>query len=282
MLLLIGVAGVILAQELTPPQVDTVVANQQFTDGPAWSREGFLLFSDLPTNRILKAGQNGVSVYRENAGGANGNAIDYKGRLYTCESTARRVIRMDKRGNAEVVAERFEGKRFNGPNDVAVSKAGHVYFTDPSFGKQADSRELDFHGVYYVTPKMDVHLVAKFKSRPNGIALSPKGDNLYVTNSDEKNVRVYDVGKDGAPANERVLIKDIEGIPAGIEIDEQGRLYLAARDVLIYSGEGKFLLKVSLAEKPSNLVFSDPSTLYVTARGSVYRLHWAAKGADAN
>lgn len=281
-LALLGIVRAILAQEVQPPTIDTVVANHQFIDGPAWSPDGFLVFSDLPTNRLLKIGSDGVSILKEKTEGANGNAFDDKGRLYTCESSARRVIRTDKKGKLEVLAERFEGKRFNGPNDLAVSKSGHVYFTDPAFGKQADSREMSHYGVYHISPKGEISLVAKPLGRPNGIALTHKGDKLYVTNSDEKNVRVYDIGKDGVPANEQVLITKIDGVPSGIETDETGRLYVAARDVLIYSPQGKHLLNIHLAESPSNLVFSDPHTLYVTARGSVYRLRWALKGAEGN
>lgn len=282
MLALFGIVGAILAQDLQRPTVDTVVANQQFIDGPAWSSEGFLIFSDLPTRRILKIGSDGVTVLREKTEGANGNAFDDKGRLYTCESAGRRVIRTDKRGKVEIIAERFEGKRFNAPNDIAVSKQGHVYFTDPAFGSQADSREMDYYGVYHVNAKGEVSLVSKFPTRPNGIALSHKGDKLYVTNSDEKNVRSYDIGKDGVPANEQVLIAKIDGVPGGIKTDEAGRLYVAAREVFVYSPQGKQLLNIRLAGTPSNLAFAGPHTLYVTSRGSIYRLRWPAKGAEGN
>ena len=105
----------------------------------------------------------------------------------------RRVTRTDKNGKIEVLAEQWEGKRLNAPSDLVVSKNDHVYFTDPAFGEQADHRELDFYGVYHIPPKGPMKLVAKPAGRPNGIALSPNGRILYVTNSDERNVRAYDV-----------------------------------------------------------------------------------------
>ena len=110
--------------------------------------EGYLLFSDVPSNRILKfTPGEGNTVWREKSNGANGNTVDDKGRVYTCESRTRRVVRSDKKGAIEVLAEKWQGKRLNAPNDIVVTKAGHVYFTDPAFGEQADSRELDFTGV---------------------------------------------------------------------------------------------------------------------------------------
>ena len=123
-------------------------------------------------------------------------------------------------------------------------------------------------------------MVAKPKGRPNGLALSPGGKLLYVTNSDEKRVYAYDLDKNGAASNERVLISGIEGVPDGIRSDEKGNLYIAAKGLLIYTSEGKLIRQVPLAEKPSNLAFGDPDlqSLYVTARSSVYRLRLPVKG----
>ncbi len=184
------------AQEPQPIQIEKVVTKLTFTEGPAWSHEGFLYFTDIPTDRILKfTPGKGLETFRENSNGANGIAIDTQGRIYVCEGHARRVTRTDRKGKIEVVAERYEGKRLNSPNDVAIRKDFNIYFTDPAFGSSNDKRELDFYGVYRITPKGVLEVVAKPKGRPNGIALSPAGHVLYVSNSDERNIRAYDLDR---------------------------------------------------------------------------------------
>ena len=201
---------------------------------------GFLIFSDIPNNKLLQfTPGEPASVFRENSNGANGNRFDAQGRLYTCESHSRRVTRTDKKGKVEVLAERWQGKRLNAPNDLAIRKEGDVYFTDPAFGNQQDTRELDFFGVYHISRKGELEVIAKPKGRPNGIALAPDGRTLYVSNSDEQNVRAYDLDKNGAASNERILISGIEGVPDGICVDEKGNLYVAANQIQVYSPEGK-------------------------------------------
>jgi gluconolactonase len=191
---------------------------------------------------------------------SHGNRFDAQGRLYTCESHSRRVTRTDKKGKVEVLAERWQGKRLNAPNDLAVRKEGDVYFTDPAFGNQQDTRELDFFGVYHISRKGELEVIAKPKGRPNGIALAPDGRTLYVSNSDEKNVRVYDLDKSGAASNERILISGIEGVPDGICVDEKGDLYVAANQIQVYSPEGKPLGPIRTEETPSNCAFGDPGS----------------------
>jgi len=270
------------AQENGEDQMQRVAGGYRFTEGPAWSREGFLLFSDVPNDRIMKyvPGQKPV-VFRENSNGANGNAFDGQGRLYTCESRTRRVVRMDKKGEIQVLADKWEGKRLNAPNDIVVRKDGHVYFTDPAFGNQADTRELDFYGVYHITPKEEMRLVAKPVGRPNGIALSHNGRVLYVANSDEHLVRDYDVDRNGELSNERVVISGVDGVPDGIRVDEKGNIYLAATGVMIFDAQGKFIETLGMAETPANCAFGDADlqTLYITARTSLYRVRRDVKGA---
>lgn len=269
------------AQDFEKIMVERVAGNYAFTEGPVWSREGFLLFSDVPSSRIMKfTPGEGVDVYRQETNAANGNAFDEKGRLYTCEQRTRRVIRTDKKGKTETVAESFNGKRLNAPNDIVVSRSGHVYFTDPAFGSYADTRELPHYGVYHVTPKGEMELVAKPTGRPNGITLSPNGKVLYVVNSDEKNVRAYDLDHSGSASNERTVISNIEGVPDGIRVDEKGNLYVACSGLAIYSSEGKLLHTIPMSEKPSNCAFGDADmqTLYITARTSLYRVRLDVKG----
>jgi gluconolactonase len=270
------------AQDFSHFQIEKAARGFRFTEGPVWSREGYLLFSDIPAGKILRhVPDEGTGVFREASNGAAGNAFDKEGRLYTCETHTRRVTRTDKKGRIEVLADKWEGKRLNAPNDIVVSKSNHVYFTDPAFGNQADARELDFYGVYHITPKGQLSVIAKPAGRPNGITLSPDGRILYVTNSDERNIRAYDVNRDGEVSGERVAVSGIEGIPDGIRADEHGNLYVAAKGIAVYSPEGKLLATIPMGETPSNCAFGDADfqTLYITARTSVYRMRVDVKGA---
>jgi gluconolactonase len=271
----------LLAQDFSKLNVEKAAGGFRFTEGPVWSQEGDLLFSDVPNSKIHRfVPGKGAEVFREQSDGANGNAFDSRGRLYTCESQTRRVTRTDKKGNIEVLAEKWEGKRLNAPNDIVVRKDGHVYFTDPMFGKQADTKELDFRGIYHITPKGQLELVARTPNLPNGLALSPNGKILYVDFSDERTVRAYDLDRNGRASNERVLIKGIEGVPDGMKVDEKGNLYVAAKGVAVYSPEGKLLATIEVPESPANCAFGDPDlqSLYITARTSLYRVRLDVKG----
>jgi gluconolactonase len=191
------------------------------------------------------------------------------------------VVRTDKNGKLEVLAEKFEGKRLNQPNDLVVRKDGHLWFTDPAFGSAEKTRELDFYGVYHITPKGELEVVARPKGRPNGIALSPDGKILYVDNSDERNIRAYDVDRSGKATNEREIASGLEGVPDGMKVDAKGNLYIAARQILVYSPAGRRLANFELPEVPANCAFGDDDmqSLYVTARTSLYRLRLPVKGA---
>ncbi|MBM3783633.1 MAG: SMP-30/gluconolactonase/LRE family protein [Acidobacteria bacterium] len=280
-LLLAASALSLLAQDLSKLSIEKVSGGFTFTEGPVWHRDNFLLFSDVPENKIWKLTSEGKFLFRENTNGANGNTLDEKGRLYTCETRGRRVIRTDLKTNAvEILADKFEGKRLNAPNDIAVRKDGHVYFTDPAFGAQSEGRELDFFGVYHIPLKGPIELVAKTAGRPNGIALSPNGRLLYVADSDERAIRVFDLANTGKAANGRVLIKGIDGPPDGIRVDEKGQLWVTCNNVAIYSPDGKFVNKIDFPETPRNIAFGDGdfSTIYVTAQKSVYRVRLDVKG----
>jgi gluconolactonase len=277
-LLLVGSA---VAQDFADIRIDKVATGYAYAEGPAWSPMGFLIFSDIPNNKVLQfTPGEPARVFRENSNGATGNRFDAQGRLYTCESHSRRVTRTDKKGKVEVLAERWQGKRLNAPNDLAVRKEGDVYFTDPAFGNQQDTRELDFFGVFHISRKGELEVIAKPKGRPNGIALAPDGRMLFVSNSDERNVRAYDLDKSGAASNERTLISGIEGVPDGICVDEKGNLYVAANQIRVYSAEGKLIGMVPTEETPSNCTFGDPDlgSLYITARTSVFRARLDVKG----
>jgi len=268
-------------QDFNQIVVDKAATGFVFTEGPAWSHDGYLILSDVPRNALfqLKPGQKAGSL-RDNSNGAMGNTFDAQGRLYTCETHSRRVTRTDKKGKVEVLAEKYEGKRLNAPNDIVVRRDGQIYFTDPAFGSQQDARELDFYGVYHLTPRGELDVIAKPTGRPNGIALSPNGRVLYVTNSDERNIRAYDLDRGGAASNERVLVSRVEGIPDGLRVDEKGNLYVAADKIEVYTAEGKPLGSIALSESPSNCAFGDEDlqSLYITARTSIYRVRLDVKG----
>jgi gluconolactonase len=276
-----GLALLLGAQEFVLAKVDLVSRGYTFTEGAAWNaKDGYLVFSDTPSDRLMKwIPGHEVEVLRADAHGPCGNAFDQQGRLYTCETRARRVTRTDAKGKIDVLAGDFEGKKFNAPAHVAVSHNDHVYFTDPAFGAQSDHRELDFYGVYHLPPKGPLKLVAKPAGRPNGIAISPSGKLLYVTNSDEHNVRVYDLDRSGDAANERILIPNIPAVPGAISVDEKGNLFISAKGIAIYTAAGKPLHTFDLKEFASSCTFgeADLKSLIVTARGNLYRARFEEK-----
>ena len=273
------------------PQKGEVVADGlQFTEGPAWSPDGFLVFSDIPANRIYRwdPGRK-PDVYREPSHNSNGLLFDAKGRLLACEHGARRVTRTELDGTVKVLAERFGGKRLNSPNDLALHSGGAVYFTDPPYGVKPDDRELDFQGVYRIAPDGTLTLLAKDMARPNGIMLSPDERRLYVDDSQEKIVRVFDLARDGSAANPRQLI-DLgrygTRVCDGMAIDEKGNLCVTGTDgVYVVSPAGKLLAKIACPGQCTNCCFGGAGrkTLFVTARqrhagGSLYRVQMPNAG----
>ena len=263
---------------------ELIVSGLKFTEGPAWSPEGFLLFSDIPANRIYRWDEGRQpDVFREPSHNSNGLAFDARGRLLACEHGARRVSRTEADGSVTVLAERFEGKRLNSPNDLTLHSDGSIYFTDPPYGVKPKARELDFQGVYRIAPDGTLTLLVKDMFRPNGIALSPDERHLYVDDSQKKLVMVYDVQRDGSAANGRLLIDlavyGARGVD-GMKVDARGNLYVTGTDgVYVVSPKGKFLAKLQCPGQCTNCCFGGPDrrTLFVTARsrhgGSLYRLH---------
>ncbi len=281
----LGLAAVALGrrQEQQEAFVERVAGGFKFTEGPVWLTEGALVFSDIPTARLLKwSPKDGVVLVRENSGGANGNAVDSRGRLYTCEGATRRVTRSGTDNKIEILAESFEGKRLNSPNDIVVRRDSHAWFTDPAFGNREETRELPFHGVFHLKPNKELAVVARMDKRPNGLALSPDGRILFVAVSDERAVRAWDVDRNGEASNPRMVITGIDGAPDGMKLDAKGNIYVAANALAIYSPQGRLLRTLQLPEKPSNLCFGpDEKTIYVTARTTVYRVLPDAKPAQA-
>jgi gluconolactonase len=274
-------SGGVVAPLLAQTTVETLETGFQGTEGPVWMREGYLLFSDTRTAIIHKftPGQ-GVTTFRENSGGANGNAIDKEGRLYTCEYRTRRVSRTARNGAVEPLIEKFEGKRFNAPNDIVVRSDGHLWFTDPLF-TPLDQRDLDFYGVYHRSPDGSLECIAKPTGRPNGITLAPGGRTLYVANTDDRTITAYDLSKKGVATKERVLVSGLTGPPDGIKTDAKGNIYVTGPDVAIYSPQGQLVSRITTPEGTRNCAFGDPDfqSLYITGLKSLFRVRLGVKGA---
>jgi len=255
----------------------------QFTEGPLWNgSEGFLLFSDIPANRICKwSPDKGVEVFRDPSGNSNGLTYDKQGGLLICEHGNRRLSRIDKDGTYTVLADTFQGKPLNSPNDIVVKSDGTVYFTDPTYGIEPHEQELPFQGVYRLDPegRKLILLVDDF-IRPNGLAFSPDETVLYIGDSsiDKRHVRAFDVDPDGTLSNSRVfaeILSELPGNPDGMKVDIDSSLYVsAAGGIWVFSEDGEHLGTIKTPEIPANCAWGgeDWRTLFITARTSIYRL----------
>lgn len=267
-------------------KLEKVAGDFQFIEGPIWHPDGFLLFSDIPADIIYKFASNQqVEVFRRPSGKANGNTLDKENRLLTAEHENRRVSRTEKDGKVITLADRYEGKRLNSPNDLVVKSDGSIYFTDPSYGVSKDREELGFYGVYRLAPDGKLTLLVKDLVLPNGIAFSPDEQKLYVNNSEARYIAVYDVKPDGTVTNERLFadLKDASqgGVPDGLKVDLEGNVYSTGPGgVWILSPDGKLLGKISVPETATNLAWgeSDRKTLYITAYTSLYRIRLKIAG----
>jgi gluconolactonase len=287
-------------------KVEKVHGDFRFVEGPVWDKTGgFLLFSNIPANSIMKWTPDGtVSVFKQPifAGtypdgvliGSNGLTLDRQGRLVAAEHGNRRVARYDKSGAVTVLADRYEGKRLNSPNDLVVKRNGDVYFTDPpgfernfpADAKDIPKTELDFNGVYRISTDGKLTLLTKDIPYPNGIAFSPDEKKLYVANSrPDKFWMVFDVSSDGTLANGRKFFDatQIPGddVPDGMKIDTAGNIYATGpAGIMIFSPEAKLLGTIQFPELPANCAWGDADgkTLYVTARTGLYRIHLKIAG----
>jgi gluconolactonase len=299
------------------PKVDAA-AVVCFLEGPAVDADGNVYFSDIAGNRILKMDpKGGLSVFRADSGRTNGNCFDARGRLISCEggeqgTGRRRIVRTDlKTKQIDVLTDKYEGKRYNAPNDVCVDTQGRVWFTDPYYGPDRSHLEMDIEGVYRIdinpvpggeTCKVTRVLTQKQVERPNGIAITPDDQTLYVIDSHprpggNRKIWAFDVAKDGALGKQRLIYDFGQGRGGdGMRLDMDGNLWVAAGisvkrgpgetldnppGVYVISPEGKLRRRIPIPENLiTNLAFGGPErkTLFVTAGKTVYRVQSPVSG----
>ena len=272
-------------------KVQKLAGGMKFTEGPVWSDAlpvgGFLVFSDIPSNELKRwDAKNGLATFRADSHNTNGNTRDRDGRLISCEHSARRVTRTESDGSITVLAERYEGKKFNSPNDVVVKSDGSIWFTDPTYGTpRGEAKEIDGCFVYRIDPKTKaVTKVADGFDQPNGLCFSPDEKKLYIADSGKpRHIRVFDVTDGGALTGDVFCTIDTGG-PDGIRCDEQGNLWSTAGDgVHVFSPDGKLIQRIAVPETPANLGFGGENgrILFITARTSLYSIPTNVRGAES-
>lgn len=278
-------------------RVERLWSGARWSEGPVWFAAGrYLLWSDIPNNRIMRWDETdgSVSVFREPSNNANGHTVDRQGRLVSCEHLARRVTRTEHDGRITVIADRFEGKRLNSPNDVVVKSDGSVWFTDPSYGimmdyegDRADS-EIGACHVYRVSPEGEVSIVAGDYVKPNGLAFSPDESFLYIADTGAthdqngpKHIRRHQVGADGSLSGGEVFAECTEGLFDGFRLDRDGRIWTSAADgVHCLSPDGRLIGKVKIPEMVGNVCFGGPklNRLFICGTTSLYSVFLNVNG----
>ena len=267
-------------------KLQRVAAGFGFTEGPMWDPAGFLYVSDETLNKIFRVYPDGKKEEVIALGDPDGNTFDRQHRLIDCASVLRAIIEVTPDGKYKILADRFDGKKFNSPNDVIVGPDGALYFTDPTLDLVAgEKQEIPFQGVYRLDQTGNVRLLTKDLTQPNGLAFSPDGKHFYVDDDDKRNIRVYDLGLDGALRNGRIFgeepgAKD-DGVPDGIKVDQHGNLFVTGpKGIWVWDAKGNHLGTIAMPEQPANLAWGDKDyrTLYITATTSVYRLETKTQG----
>lgn len=288
-------------RDMTVPIADIEVLYDgcRWAEGPVWFNDGgFLVWSDIPNNRMLRwAPDQGVGVFRANSNFANGNTRDRNGRLVTCEHGTRRVTRTEPDGTITVIADSYDGKRLNSPNDVVVKSDGTIWFTDPTYGilsdyegYKAEPEQAACH-VFCVTPGTgEIRIVADDFVKPNGLAFSPDEKRLYVADSglshDEKgphHIRVFDVSEKNTLSGGKVFVEVSPGVPDGFRFDTEGNLWSSAQDgVRVFDAEGHPLGRIKLPQMVSNLTFGGPrrNRLFITSTHTLCAIYVGATGAQ--
>jgi gluconolactonase len=281
--------------------IDRIAGGLGFTEGPVW-RGSDLLFSDIPNKRIVRWRRlpEGPELTTFATGMSNGLTLDRQGRVLAAEHNGRRVTRVADDGARTVLAEHFQGKRLNSPNDLVVKSDGSVYFTDPPYGVQPSQpgmprpegwwsrpipgKEQPCHGVYRLAPDGALRLLVENVALPNGLAFSPDESVLYIDDSAHRHIRAFDVQPDGTLANSRILLDMASadpGVPDGLKVDVYGNVFCTGPGgVWVCRPDGTLLGRVVVPELPANLGWGENgSVLFITARTSVYRLQTRTRGA---
>jgi gluconolactonase len=289
-------------------RIEVISSGFMWAEGPVWIPDasgGYLLFSDIPRNSVMKWVEGrGVSLFLKPSGytghgeygdepGCNGLALDTAGRLISCEHGDRRISVVTANGGKMTIADNWQGKRFNCPNDLCIKSNGDIYFTDPIYGlpqKENDPRrEIDFCGVYRVRPSTGkVDLLTKEFTRPNGIAFSPDESTLYVAQSDPENaiIKSFAVNPDGTLAEGKILhdftpnVGKRRGLPDGLKVDQHGNLFATGPGgVTVLAPDGTALGRLETGEATANCGWgNDGSVLYITADTYLCRVQTSTKG----
>ena len=283
-------------------RIEKLAGGFTFIEGPLWRPEGALWFSDVVGNVVRQWSRDGTVTEILKPGGYDGNALpaggfigpngmtaDRDGAVLICQHGNRRIARITKDRKVSTFLDKFEGKKFNSPNDLVYRSDGSLFFTDPPYGlpKQDDdpAKELKFNGVYKLT-KGKLQVIVKDLTRPNGLAFSPDEKTLYVANSDEKRKiwMRYDVAADGTVSNGKVLAdvtaETAEGLPDGLKVDTTGNVYATGPGgIWVFAPDGKHIGSIKPAEVPANCGWGDDGkSLYMTARTGLYRIKLNATG----
>lgn len=290
--------------------IELLAEGFKWTEGPVWVKNdgGYLLFSDIPNNRVMKwsakgglseflkpSGYTGMAPFKGYEPGSNGLALDKDGNLILCMHGDRRLARLGKDGKFVTIVDKYMGKRLNSPNDLVFAKNGDIYFTDPPYGLPEQvkdpAKELDFQGVYRLKPNGELTLLTKEMTRPNGIGLSPDEKTLYVANSDPDLAiwKAFPLGADGTISGPGKVIHDAtadvkanpnKGLPDGLKVDQKGNIFATAvNGVYIFSPEGAFLGRIVTNDKTANCGFGDDGTvLYMTTNDKLTRIKTTSKG----
>src|SRR5580693_2197864 len=272
--------------DLIAPQtkLETIAKGFGFTEGPVWDERGFLYVSDEVTNKIFKLFPDGHHEDVVKLGDPDGNTYDKQHRLIDCASELRAVIAVEPDGKYKILADHYQGKKFNTPNDVVLGPDGtSLYFTDPTLDfVKGEKQELPFKGVFRLAGDGKVRLLIKDMAQPNGLAFSPDGKKFYVDDSERKEIRVYDVTRDGGVKNGRLFGKlDGPGDPDGMRVDTLGNLYVTGQSgIWVWDAGGTHLGTIVLPEQTANLTWGDPDygTLYITSSTSVLKLRTKVTG----
>lgn len=270
-----------LAEIVPESDWGTVAEGLGFTEGPLWHPDGYLIFSDTPGGRICQLRDGAVGTYRDLPGeGPDGLTWDLDGRLLVCFQDGRRVGR-EQDGRIEPIAEHYEGRRLNSPNDVVVRSDGRIFFSDPPYGlKDESERELPYNAVFTISPSGELRALATDFEKPNGLAFSPDERVLYVADTARHHVRAFNVAADGAFTGGDVFAEmREEGRPDGMKVDVEGRLFVCAGTVQVFAPDGKPLGVIDCPQSPANCAWGeDGGALYITARTSVYRTVLRTRG----